>query len=162
VERDTRGLGPRRFGDVDKEFARPRHRRARLADEEAIVELGRRTAAAIEAARQRDRVPMTADAREGWRRVYRELSDGLPGVLGALAARAEAQLVRLALAYALLDGRGEIGTDHLRAAVAVWEYADASVQYIWGDALGDPVVDEILRALRQAGAAGRTRTELRD
>jgi hypothetical protein len=131
-------------------------------EEEMIVELGTRTAAAIDAARQRERVRMTADAQASWRRVYPALSEGRPGLLGALTARAEAQTVRLALAYALLDGRGEIGTDHLRAALAVWEYADASVQYIWGDALGDPVADEILRALRQAGAAGRTRTELRD
>jgi hypothetical protein len=131
-------------------------------DDQTIVELGRRTAAAIDNARQQDRVPMTAEAREAWHRVYPELSEGRPGLIGAITARAEAQTVRLALVYALLDGRGEIGTDHLRAALAVWEYADASVSYIWGDALGDPVADEIMRALRQAGAAGRTRTELRD
>jgi hypothetical protein len=131
-------------------------------DHETIAELGRRTAAAIEAARQRDMVPMTADARQAWRRVYPVLSEGRPGLLGALTARAEAQAVRLALLHALLDGRDEIGTDHLRAALALWEYADASAKYIWGDALGDPVADEIMRALQQAGAAGRTRTELRD
>jgi hypothetical protein len=131
-------------------------------DDETIAGLGRRTGAAIEAAQQRARVPMTVDAREAWRRVYPELSEGRPGLLGALTARAEAQVVRLALIHALLEGRGEIGIDHLRAALALWEYADASVQYIWGDALGDPVADEILRALRQAGPAGRTRTELRD
>jgi hypothetical protein len=105
---------------------------------------------------------MSATARQAWRHVYPELSDGRPGLLGALTARAEAQAVRLALTYALLDGGGEIGVEHLQAALALWEYADASVQYIWGDALGDPVADEILRALRQAGEAGRTRTELRD
>jgi hypothetical protein len=131
-------------------------------DDETIADLGRRTAAAIDTARQRDRVPMTADAREAWRRVYPELSKGQPGLLGALSARAEAQTVRLALAYALLDGRDAIGIDHLHAALALWEYADASISYIWGDALGDPVADEIKRALRQAGNAGRTRTELRD
>jgi hypothetical protein len=91
-----------------------------------------------------------------------QLSEGRPGLLGGLTARAEAQVVRLALIYALLDGRGEIGIHHLRAALALWEYADASTRYLWGDALSDPVADEILRALRQAGPAGRTRTELRD
>jgi hypothetical protein len=131
-------------------------------DNETIADLGRRTRAAIDTARQRDRVPLMADAREAWRRIYPELSEGKPGLLGALTARAEAQTIRVALLYALLDGRGEIGIDHLRAALAVWEYADASVLYVWGDALGDPVADEIMRALRQVGAAGRTRTELRD
>jgi hypothetical protein len=131
-------------------------------DDETLHELGRRTAAVIALARQRDRVPMSADAREAWRRVYPQLSEGRPGLLGAMTARAEAQVVRLALAYTLIDERGEIGIDHLRAALALWEYADASAVYIWGEALGDPVADGIMRALRQAGAAGRTRTELRD
>jgi hypothetical protein len=131
-------------------------------DDQTIAALGRRTGAALKDARQRNRVPMTADARAAWRRVYPQLSEGRPGLLGALTARAEAQTVRLALVYALLDGCGEIGLDHLRAALALWEYADASTQYIWGDSLGDPVADEILRALRQVGPAGRTRTELRD
>ena len=34
--------------------------------------------------------------------------------------------------------------------------------YTWGELLGDPVADEILRALRQAGAPGMSRTEIRD
>jgi hypothetical protein len=33
---------------------------------------------------------------------------------------------------------------------------------LFGDALGDPIADEILRALRQAGDAGMTRTQIRD
>lgn len=41
------------------------------------------------------------------------------------------------------------------------DYAGDSAEYIWGEALGDPVADEILRYLRQA-PDGRTRTEIRD
>jgi hypothetical protein len=63
-------------------------------DEETLAELSRRTAAAIEAARGRGRVLMTADACEEWRRVYPALSAGRLGLLGALTARAEAQAVR--------------------------------------------------------------------
>ena len=50
---------------------------------------------------------------------------------------------------------------HLRAALACWEYAEASARFIFGDSLGDPVADEILRALRQQ-PAGMTRNELMD
>jgi hypothetical protein len=104
------------------------------------------------------RVALSAEAREDWRRLYPALSAGLPGLLGALTGRAEAQTIRLALTHALLDGRCEISREHLAAAVAVWDYADESVDYIWGDALGDPIADEILRALREKG--GKTRTEV--
>ena len=43
--------------------------------------------------------------------------------------------------------------------MAVWEYAEHSARYIFGDALGDPLADEILAAipasekLRQTWAA---------
>jgi hypothetical protein len=130
-------------------------------DDEVIAELGRRTAAAIEAARLIEgRVQMTREAKEAWRRVYPKLSEDKPGLLGALTARAEAQVVRLGLLYALLGERDAIGIDHLRAALALWQYADDSVRYVWGDALGDPIADTILRALRHAGAGGMTRTEI--
>ena len=45
---------------------------------------------------------------------------------------------RLALIYTLLDCAAEIGEDHLRAALSVWDYCGSSARFIWGDALGDP------------------------
>jgi hypothetical protein len=90
-------------------------------NEEMIVDLGMRTRAAITAARKVDRAMMTADARDAWRRVYPTLSEGKPGILGAITARAEAQAIRLSLIFALLDYRAEISLDHLRAALAIWE-----------------------------------------
>jgi len=94
--------------------------------------------------------------------VYPELSEGQPGLLGAVLARAEAQTIRLALIYALLDGRTEIDLVHLKAALAIWEYSAASARCIFGDAPGDPIADVILRALRQAGEEGMSRTGIRD
>jgi hypothetical protein len=62
----------------------------------------------------------------------------------------------------LLDGAADIDEPHLRAALAVWEFCEASAAHIFGNALGDPVADEIERALLHAGAAGITRTAIRD
>jgi hypothetical protein len=76
--------------------------------EEAICDLGRRTAAAIKAARNISRVMMTSVAKEDWRKVYPVLSEGEPGLLGAIIGRAEAQVIRLALIYALFDRCAEI------------------------------------------------------
>jgi hypothetical protein len=123
-------------------------------------ELGARVQTAIEGAHQIDEVVMTDRAREGWERVYPELSEGRPGLLGAIVGRAEAQVIRLALLYALLDGEAEIGTEHLAAALALWGYCERSAYFIFGDMLGDPVADEILQALRRNGDAGMTRTDI--
>jgi hypothetical protein len=132
-----------------------------LSDSE-ILHLGERLRAAVETARTLGRVRMTDAARAKWKAVYGALSAGQSGLLGAVTARAEAQAVRLALTYALLDGASEIDLPHLEAALAVWEYSEASAVHIFGNALGDPIADEILQALQQAGNDGMTRTAIRD
>jgi hypothetical protein len=69
-------------------------------------------------------------------------------------------VLRLSLLYALLDSAEEIRLEHLKAALAVWDRCAASARFIWGDALGDPTADELLRALRAAGETGLTRWEI--
>ena len=105
---------------------------------------------------------MTDAAKQTWATVYGALSAGQAGLLGAVTARAEAQTIRLALIYALLDGAAEIDEPHLRAALAVWEYCEASAARIFGNSLGDPIADEIERALKQQFSEGMTRTAIRD
>ncbi len=51
---------------------------------------------------------MTNSAADHWAAVYPELTQDRPGLLGAATARAEAQTLRLALTYALLDGADRI------------------------------------------------------
>ena len=68
--------------------------------------------------------------------------------------------MRLALIYALLDGAANFDVPHIRAALAVWEYAEGSAAHIFGGSLGDNVADEILRALQQAGREGLSRTAI--
>lgn len=96
------------------------------------------------------------EATEIWREVYPELSEGKPGMAGALTARAEAQVMRLAMLYALTDVSFEIKADHLLAALALWQYCEASVQFVFGTALGDPTCDTILTALQDRGKLSRT------
>ena len=74
-------------------------------------------------------------ARDLWREVYASLSEGKPGLLGAAISRAEAQVVRLSLIYALLDLSPSILPTHLEAALALWRYAEDSARFIFGDAL---------------------------
>ena len=127
-----------------------------------IAGLGDRLKAAVEIAARTGRVSWSSGAADEWASIYSELSAGQAGLLGAVTSRAEAQVARLALLYTLLDGQTEIGVTHLRAALAVWEYCEASAAFIFGDSLGDAVADDILRALQLAGSAGLTRTAIRD
>ena len=86
---------------------------------------------------------------------------GSPDLRALLIARAEAQVMRLAAVYALLDCSAVIRSEHLTAALGLWEFAERSVYHIFGRALGDPIADEILDALK-ARPGGMTRTEIRD
>jgi hypothetical protein len=97
-----------------------------------------------------------------WREVYGPLSEGKPGLFGAVVGRAEAQVLRLAAIYAVMNESQTIEREHLKAALALWDYAEESARYIFGDATGDPVADRILDALWAAGNDGLTRTEIRD
>jgi hypothetical protein len=125
-----------------------------------VQSLGDRIARAVEHARGSKVFVMSAAARQIWERVYPILSQGHPGLFGAVTARAEAQCIRLALAYAVADEADEIDCPHLLAAIALWERCESSARHIFGSALGDVVADEILRALRVAGTL--TRTHIRD
>lgn len=130
-----------------------------LADD-VVDELSARIARAVGHARSKGSVQMSVEALEVWRTVYPALSAGHPGLFGAVTARAEAQVLRLALAFALACEAEQIERMHLLAAIAVWERAEASARHIFGSAFGDRVADEILQALRTAGSAGLTRTDI--
>jgi hypothetical protein len=107
------------------------------------------------------RVRMDEAARVLWRDVYHDLSAARPGLLGDVTNRMEANTIRVSLIYALLDHSEEIGEVHLRAALAVVaKYCYQSAKFIWGDSLGDPIADAILRVLRMAATEGLTRWDL--
>ena len=131
--------------------------------EEALKTLSARVRDAFEFAS----IPADAEfgfsdqARADWITVYPSLSAGRPGLVGAILARAEAQVLRLACIYASLDCSTVILPEHLRAALALWKYAEESVEFLFGNTLGDPDADAIFTAIKSS-PAGLTRTEIRD
>ena len=105
----------------------------------------------------------TPEAAELWRRVYVDLAaDDPPGALGTVISRADAQALRISLALALADGAEAIGVEHVRAAVAVWNYCRASAAHLVGDSTGNSDADRLLDALRDAGDEGLDGTTQRD
>jgi hypothetical protein len=127
-----------------------------------LGDIPRRLREAISFAGQENRVLTFDDsARHMWSAVYPDLSEGKPGLLGAVTGRAEAYVMRLAVAYALLDCCPHMCPKHLEAALAVWDYCERSAAWIFGTANGDPIADRIMSALQSATDNTMTRTELR-
>jgi len=128
-------------------------------EEGAMYPLTERLRDAVSFARTVAEMRRDEEARALWHAVYPRLSEGKRGLLGGILSRAEAHTMRLAGLYALLDQSATIRRDHLTAALAFWEYVEESAAWIFGDSLGDPEADTILRQLRLR-PEGLTRTEI--
>ena len=141
------------------------HRTRRLPHGAALEErvagdLVRRWRHALDQARRVGRMSWQPDAAVRWVELYDELADDdPPGLLGAAVARAEAQVLRLAVHYALLDGIGTIALEHLDAGHAAWRYARATADRLFAGRVGDRIADRLLDALRAAGTDGLTGRE---
>ena len=100
-------------------------------------------------------------ARQKWIAIYPKLSDGHTGLLGSVTSRAEAQVMRLACLYALLEKSEVIMLEHLEAALALWQYSEDSARYIFGNQTGNKTADVIYAALLGT-EDGLTKTQVRD
>jgi hypothetical protein len=124
-------------------------------DDQEVRALGDKIRGALGEARKHVLIRRDPDAERLWSELYTQMADDNPGGLtGAVIARDAAQVLRLSVAYALLDGRAHIALVHLEAAWALWRYCRQSAAFIFGDVLGDPVADKLGAALRQAGQTG--------
>ena len=106
-------------------------------------------------------VRRTPQAEDYWSEVYAGLADDDPGgLLGAIVARDSAQLLRLSVTYALLDGSKMIDVPHIAAAQAIWDYSRASAAAIFGERTGDHIADQILDELQANGRQGMDMTAI--
>ena len=72
--------------------------------------------AAVDFAKDFVEISRDLEAKKLWHQDYPALSEGKPGMLGAITGRAEAQVMRLSAIYALLDKSRLIRPEHHRAA----------------------------------------------
>jgi hypothetical protein len=100
-------------------------------------------------------------AKELWDKGYEELTADGVGLSGSVTNRAEAQVLRLSMLYALGDGSASIKLEHLKAALAFWQFCADGARYLFGDRLVDAPAQKILEALR-THPKGMTRTEICD
>lgn len=121
-----------------------------------LNDIARRLNEALTFAATVEEMQRDAIAHDIWHEVYQSLSQGKPGLFGAVVGRGEANVMRLACIYALMDTSSVVKAEHLTAALGLWEYVEATVLYIFGDATGDRTADTILRALRAQGPMTQT------
>jgi hypothetical protein len=117
-------------------------------DDRALGAISDELHRALEAARNAGELQFDEAVSALWCEIYILLSADRVGQYGEATARAEAQVLRLALIYALLDSAPVIRLEHLFAAVALWDYCDRSAAFLFGDSRSDRIEDAVIRELR--------------
>ncbi len=112
-----------------------------------LNKLQEKVRAALRFAEKVNTISFDDETRELWIKIYHDLTAEVPGLVGSMSARIEPYTLRLAGIYALIDQTDRIRKEHLKAAVAVIDYAMQSLKYIFKDAVGDPLGNDILFAL---------------
>jgi hypothetical protein len=133
-----------------------------ITDDEIAV-LGLHLGQALDRARKVGVMHFATETRDRWIDLYNAMATADDGddLVSALTARAEAQVLRLALLYAALDGDALIGLRHLEAAWAMWCYSRESVRWIFGHAPLSRDSERFFQAVTQAGPDGLGREESR-
>lgn len=126
-----------------------------------LADFQRKLSDKIKFAQTVQRMIFNDEARKLYASIYEHLETSRFGFLAKITQRASAYVCRLSCIFALLDGKDEIDREHLEAGLAVWQYAEDSARYIFGERIGDKNADILLNALREA-ENGLTRTEIRD
>ena len=112
-------------------------------------------------ARSQEVLTRSEAANQRWALEYERLSDGGHGLFGAVTSRAEAQTMRLASLYAVLDRSTTIEEAHLAAGLAIWKYAEQSARFVFGSTTGNPLADKLL-GLLGCSPHGLSRSQIRD
>lgn len=105
------------------------------------------------------RIEPSEETWELWDYIYPKLSSEQHGMFGAMVGRTEAYARRLSTIYALLDKSTTVHPKHLIAALAILDYVEASIRYIFQDRTGDTVANKILTELKN-NPDGLTLTEI--
>jgi uncharacterized protein DUF3987 len=97
-----------------------------------------------------------------WRAQYELLKHGgrpdVPERIGMaldVCSRARVLVPRMALIFAALNNSAVITTDHLQAALAIWDYGERCASYLFSDIAGDPVENVIANELQSRGRMRR-------
>ena len=95
-----------------------------------------------------------------WVEQLESLRKPRPGLLAAILARGPAQVMRLAAIYAVIDMQAQIETVHLQAALELWAYCVRSIDFIFGERLGDPDAERLMKAIEATKGEGLSQSRI--
>lgn len=99
--------------------------------QDTLAEFAQPVAEALEHARAIRTVTMSDDAGALWDDVYQALETRPDDTFGRATGRASVYVLKLAMTYALVDRSATITLEHMRAALAVWRYCEATARLIF-------------------------------
>jgi hypothetical protein len=109
-------------------------------------------------------VTKSREAHDFWESIYAQLcAKPRRGFTDAALARDAAHVMKLALIYCLLDHSCLITKEHPVAALAFYDYVEASTAWLFGETTGNKLANRMLYVLRtypEAKANGLSLTEL--
>jgi hypothetical protein len=98
-------------------------------------------------------------AQKDWCKFYNSIKTAADGIVGSIVARSDAHVLRLTMLFTVLDGSSLMEPQHLKAAIAFWQYCERSASWIFGEKTGNKAADKIYWAL-QREPNGITRTQI--
>jgi len=102
------------------------------------------------------------DSKNYWDTLYRKLNaEKQNSTIDAVLARDTSHILKIALIFAIADLASSIELQHLKAALAVIEFCRDSARWIFGQATGNKLANNILLALRRS-PFGLTRTAIQN
>lgn len=131
--------------------------------ETEFYELMKPVKSALRFSRAAGEISISTKAMELWADQYPALTADIPGLVGSVVSRGEAQVRRLAAIYAVLDKSEVVKIRHLQAAYAVWRYCFASAQFLFGDRIEsdrEARLSAKIHGLLRDHPKGMTRTEI--
>ena len=108
-------------------------------------------------ARERDEVRPNEEVREFLAETYLADSNESPN---PLLARRWSHAMRLVLVFALMDGAKEIGMAHVTAALAMVDYAEATVRYVFPDTFKSSLANRLLQIVQEHADDGVTLSQI--
>lgn len=126
-------------------------------DSGRVAEFGYRIRDSIDSLRKKQNFELrfSPSASKIWEQIYNELSRDTYGTTGSILSRAEAQVIRISVIYAVLDGSSWIDDCHLNAALAIWNYSEVSVNRIFGRSILSNE-DKLISILKEAKVLRRS------
>jgi hypothetical protein len=104
--------------------------------------------------------PRVQDAKEYWDSLYRRLNaQKHNSVMDNVLGRDTSHILKVALIFAITDEVQDIRPQHLKAALAVVDFCQNSARWIFGQATGNKLANNILWQLRR-NPSGLTRDQI--